>query len=157
MPGTRNDEVLKLARAVHARLPAERLAPHEHEDFDKNAQLWLRQAADTSQSQGGGYGLGLQDIVPEATALAVMTAQTALGSVIESGLRRAWRSLAGVRRRTRGGRHESPAGLSDAEREKVRARIIARLIGLGASEQIAVLYADSAVAELPQDDSETGR
>lgn len=153
MPETRNDAVLELARAVHGRLPAELIAPHEHEDFTKNAELWRRGAADDSRARGSGYGLGLQDIVPEATALALFTAKTAMGSAIEAGLGRLWHSLTGRRR----GRRDLPAALSDAQREKVRARIFDRQIKLGVSEQTAAVFADSLVAELSENDGEPGR
>lgn len=133
-----------LARTVLEKLPPERLDPGELADFEMNAAAWHARTEREVPDRSGGYGFGLENVLPEATQLALLVSQTALGVVIEAGARGLWKRL-------RGRPARQPQPLTQAQLAEARTRVIVAVRGTGADAETAALYADAAVAALRQE------
>ncbi|GAA1940630.1 hypothetical protein [Kitasatospora viridis] len=131
-----------LARAVLEKLPSDRLAPNELAGFEANAAAWEARVSGEVPDREGVNGFGFDSITPEATQLALLVAQTAMGVVVENGLRATWKRL---RRRP-----EQPTPLTAAQLLEVRSRVVSTVRSGGASADTATVYADAVVEALRQ-------
>ena len=148
------EQVTNLARSVVEGLPPERLDPRELEDFDANAAAWARELANAAPGRDGACGFGPDSVMPEATQLALMAAQSAIQVMVEGGMRGWW-----DRRRQRKRERLVPATtaeapLSAAQVAKVHAVVVAALVGTGVSKQTAELFAGTIITTLNQTSDE---